>query len=74
MGTARVVSAAAFAGAEYDFEQPRSAATAATPVAARTDSSKYEMFDYPVGANPPNPAAVQHLTKVRAEQFRSAQS
>jgi type VI secretion system secreted protein VgrG len=65
---------AAFASADYDFERPRAAANAVAPVAKRSDTSKYEMFDYPATANPPTANAVEKLAKVRAEQSRSAQA
>ena len=65
---------AAFAASDYDFEQPRAAANAVAPVAHRSDTSKYEMFEYPAGANPPNARGVEKLAKLRAEQFRASQS
>ena len=65
---------AAFASADYDFEKPRAAANAVAPVAKRSDTAKYEVFDYPAGANPPDARGVEQLAKLRAEQFRSAQA
>jgi type VI secretion system secreted protein VgrG len=65
---------AAFASTDYDFEQPRTAANATAPVAKRSDTSKYEVFDYPAAGTAPTALAVERLAKVRAEQSRSAQT
>ena len=64
---------AAFASLEYNFETPAAAARAASPVAKRKDSSKYEIFEYPAGARELTAAAVEKLAKVRAEQLHAAQ-
>jgi type VI secretion system secreted protein VgrG len=65
---------AASATTDYNFEQPSDKLNVATPVAKRSDSGRYEIFEYPAAANPMNRTAVQHLTKVRAEQYQSAQA
>jgi len=70
----RSFQAAAFASLEYNFETPAAAARAASPVAKRKDSSKYEIFEYPAGARELTAAAVERLAKVRAEQLQAAQS
>jgi type VI secretion system secreted protein VgrG len=66
--------AAAFASLEYNFETPAAAARAASPVASRKDSSRYEVFDYPAGSHQLTSAGVEKLAKVRAEQLHAAQS
>ena len=66
--------AAAFASLEYNFETPAAAARAASPVASRKDSSRYEMFEYPAGSHQLTSAGVEKLAKVRAEQLQAAQS
>src|SRR6185312_17189821 len=43
---------AASATTDYNFEQPSDKLNVATPVAKRTDSDRYEVFEYPAGANP----------------------
>jgi type VI secretion system secreted protein VgrG len=65
---------AASATTDYDFEKPSDQLNVATPVAKRTDSARYEVFEYPAGANPLNRTGVQHITKVRAERFQAAQA
>jgi type VI secretion system secreted protein VgrG len=70
----RSFQAAAFASLEYNFETPAAAARAASPVAKRKDSGKYEIFDYPAGAREFNAGSVEKLAKVRAEQLHAAQS
>jgi len=70
----RSFHAAAFASLEYNFETPSAAARAASAVAKRKDSSKYEIFEYPAGARELTAAGVEHLAKVRAEQLQASQS
>ncbi len=69
----RSFQAAAFASLEYNFETPAAAARAASPVARRKDSSKYEIFEYPAGARELTAAGVERLAKVRAEQLHASQ-
>lgn len=70
----RSFQAASFASLEYNFETPSAAARAASAVAKRKDSSKYEIFEYPAGARELTAAGVEHLAKVRAEQLQGSQS
>jgi len=70
----RSFQAAAFASLEYNFETPAAAARAASPVAQRKDSSKYEIFEYPAGARELTAAGVERLAKVRSEQLHASQS
>ncbi len=63
---------AAFASAEYNFETPAAQVRAASPVPKRKDASKFEVFEYPAGANPINSGGVQKLAKLRDEQFNTA--
>jgi len=69
----RSFQAAAFASLEYNFETPTAAVRAAAPVAKRSDSSKYEIFEYPAGARELTAAGVERLAKVRAEQLQASQ-
>jgi type VI secretion system secreted protein VgrG len=69
----RSFQAASFASLEYNFETPGAAVRAASPVARRSDSSKYEIFEYPAGARELTVAGVERLAKVRAEQLQASQ-
>lgn len=65
---------AAFAAREYNFETPAALAGGVSPVAHRNDASRFEVFEYPAGANKLTAAGVERVAKVRAEQMQSSQS
>jgi len=66
--------AGSFASLEYNFETPTAAARGVSSVARRSDSSKYEIFEYPAGARELTAAGVAGLAKLRAERLQSSQS
>ncbi|MBM0106723.1 type VI secretion system tip protein VgrG [Steroidobacter sp. S1-65] len=73
--TAKSFQPAAFAAREYNFETPASLAGGVSPVARRTeDASRFEIFDYPAGANQLTAAGVERVAKLRAEQMQASQS
>lgn len=72
--TSKSFQPAAFAAREYNFETPASLAGGVSPVARRSDASRFEIFDYPAGANQLTAAGVERVAKVRAEQMQVAQS
>lgn len=72
--TTKTFQPAAFAAREYNFETPAAPAVGVSPVARRSDASRFEVFEYPAGANKLTAAGVEHVAKVRAEQMQSSQS
>lgn len=72
--TTKSFQPAAFAAREYNFETPAALASGVSPVARRTDASRFEVFEYPAGANKLTAAGVDRVAKVRAEQMQSSQS
>ena len=65
---------AGFATTEYDFESALSPVSGASAVTNRSDSSKYEIFEYPAGTSAPDHEAMEALVKRRAERLYTAQS
>jgi type VI secretion system secreted protein VgrG len=72
--TTKSFQPAAFAAREYNFETPASLAGGVSPVARRSDASRFEIFDYPAGAGQLTAAGVERVAKVRAEQMQVSQS
>lgn len=72
--TTKSFQPAAFAAREYNFETPASLAGGVSPVARRSDAARFEVFDYPAGANQLTAAGVERVAKVRAEQMQVSQS
>ena len=72
--TTKSFQPAAFAAREYNFETPASLAGGVSPVARRSDASRFEVFEYPAGANKLTAAGVERVAKLRAEQMQVSQS
>jgi len=72
--TSKSFQPAAFAAREYNFETPASLAGGVSPVASRSDASRFEVFEYPAGATKLTAAGVERIAKVRAEQMQVSQS
>ena len=72
--TTKSFQPAAFAAREYNFETPAALAVGVSPVARRSDTARFEVFDYPAGANKLTAEGVERVAKVRAEQMQSSQS
>ena len=72
--TSKSFQPAAFAAREYNFETPASLAGGVSPVASRSDASRFEVFEYPAGANKLTAAGVERVAKLRAEQMQVSQS
>jgi type VI secretion system secreted protein VgrG len=63
-----------FASTDYNFETPGAAVRGASPAKGRTDSSQYEIFEYPADPNQLNSAGVDRIAKLRAERLYASQS
>ncbi len=67
---------AGVAAREYNFETPSSIASGVSSVARRSsrDASRFEVFEYPAGANQATAAGVERMAKLRAEQLQASQT
>jgi type VI secretion system secreted protein VgrG len=65
---------AAFATRDYDFEAPSALVSGVSPVANRTDTDRFEIFEYPAGAVKRDSSGADRMAKLRAQQAQAAQS
>jgi type VI secretion system secreted protein VgrG len=66
--------AATFASREYNFETPSTVLSGTSSAEGRTDASKFELFEFPAGANPLDATGVEAIAKLRAQRLQSSQT
>ena len=72
--TQKSFEAGSFASREYDFTTPTTVPAGSASVESRSDARRFELFEYPAGANPITAAGIEGVAKVRAQQLQTSQT
>ena len=72
--TQKSFEAGSFASREFNFTTPTTEPAGSATVERRTDARRFELFEYPAGANPVTAAGIDAVAKVRAQQLQTSQT